>query len=109
MGHKKNAPDFSELAGMLSSHHRRRFILDFLNHTSGYKSNHRVLQDASDQVGLSCCVGTMNRDLLYLEQHQLVALRQYEDYQVVTLLERGVDVSNGVMAVNEIASFRPKR
>lgn len=109
MGQKKNAPDFSELAGTLSSQHRRRFILDFLNHTSGYKSNHRVLQDASEQVGLTCCLGAMNRDLLFLEQHQLVELHLYEDYQVVTLLERGLDVSNGVVEVNDIASFRPKR
>lgn len=109
MGLKRNTPDFSEMVGELSSQHRRRFILDFLNHVAQYKSNHGVLQDACEQVGLSCCVAAMNRDLLFLEQAQLVELNQYEDYQVVTLLERGMDVSNGVIRANDIAEFRPRR
>ena len=88
--------------------HQRRVILEVLQEDSSYSHNEVILKTALHSIGHNISSDTLNTQLNWLQEQQLVELDEVEGLTIVKLTQRGQDVATGATDVPGVMRGRLK-
>lgn len=89
--------------------HRLLSILRLLASDHDYSMNDSVLAEALSSLGFGVPRGTLNKDLVDLEDMELVTIKKVTDrLTVATITPDGVEVSEGIKTVPGVKRPSPK-
>lgn len=92
----------------LRSEHIRVSILLTLAGDPGYSHNESILQQALALYGLTVSRDRVRTEIRWLEEQQLVSVRDVSGYLVATLSPRGEDVAAGRARVDGVKRPGPR-
>ncbi|WP_446027511.1 VpaChn25_0724 family phage protein [Leisingera aquaemixtae] len=75
--------------------HRSLAILRFLSRSPEYRSNQDVLMDWLRHLAMTCTREELRTLASFLEEGGLLRLENVEGFQVMTLMEKGLEVAEG--------------
>ncbi|MGF1775887.1 ArsR family transcriptional regulator [Vibrio nomapromontoriensis] len=74
---------------------RRLVILRVLSESAGYTANESILDSALDAYGHKVSRDTVNAEITWLAEQNLIITQELAATQVATLTQRGLDVCEG--------------
>ncbi|MEE2025042.1 VpaChn25_0724 family phage protein [Alkalimonas mucilaginosa] len=86
---------------------RRLVILRSLNEMGGYEANESIINQCLEAYGHSVSRDTVRAEIAWLDEQQLVNLRDVAGYMVAKLTARGSDVATGKASVPGVKKPRP--
>lgn len=86
---------------------RRLVILRFLAEDTDYRVNTSILQDAVEMYGHNVSRDVLHADIHWLSDSGLVEFEEVSSVLVVSLTDRGLDVSQGRATVLGVKRPRP--
>lgn len=92
----------------LRSEHIRLSILIALASDAGYSHNESILQQALAIYGLTISRDRVRTEIRWLEEQQLVTVRDVPGYLVATITARGADVASGAARVDGVKRPSPR-
>lgn len=86
---------------------RRLVILRSLNELAGYEANESIINQCLEAYAHNVSRDVIRAELAWLEEQQLISLRDVAGYMVAKLNSRGADVATGKATVPGIKKPRP--
>ncbi len=86
---------------------RRLVILRSLNEMSGYEANESIINQCLEAYGHNVSRDTVRTELAWLQEQQLVSIRDVSGYMVAKLSIRGGDVATGKATAPGVKRPRP--
>ncbi|EHR39612.1 hypothetical protein [Alishewanella jeotgali] len=86
---------------------RRLVILRSLNELAGYEANESIINQCLEAYGHNISRDAVRVELAWLEEQQLLTLRDVSGYMVARLNSRGADVATGKATVPGVKKPRP--
>ena len=86
---------------------RRLVILRSLNEMAGYEANESIINQCLEQYAHNVSRDVVRSELAWLEEQQLINLRDVSGYMVAKLTARGADAATGKATVPGVKKPRP--
>lgn len=86
--------------------HQRRIILEVLETDADYSKNELILKSALKSIGHNISTDTLNTQLHWLQEQNLVTLDEVSGLTITKLTQRGQDVATGATHVPGIMRGR---
>mgnify|MGYP001627281652 FL=1 len=86
---------------------RRLVILRSLNEMGGYEANESIINQCLESYGHHVSRDTVRSELAWLDEQQLIAVRDVSGYMVAKLTARGADAATGKAIVPGVKKPRP--
>jgi repressor of nif and glnA expression len=86
---------------------RRLVMLRSLNELAGYEANESIINQCLEAYGHNISRDVIRAELAWLDEQQLITLRDVAGYMVAKLNSRGADVATGKATVPGIKKPRP--
>ena len=96
----------SKYANFLSED-RRLVILRSLNEMGGYEANESIINQCLESYGHHVSRDTVRSELAWLDEQQLISVRDVSGYMVAKLTARGADAATGKAIVPGVKKPRP--
>jgi len=92
----------------IRAEHRRLAILQILHADSDYSVNDLLLAQLLDELGYGVSSAILFADLAWLDEQDLISLRELSSCRVASLRNNGVDIAKGTASIPGIARPRPQ-
>ena len=83
-------------------------ILCLLAHADGYDLNHSIIQHGLAEFGHRPPHDVLINDLLWLQENELITVREVAPFQIAKLTQSGLDVADGRRVVRGVKRPEPQ-